>query len=670
MQHWLIRCAFLLGVFKLSYPLECPFAKQQLSFAASNAIGSEKAHLFPETLNTSPLQHGADHNDGFYDNLFGKDSDNSLYNSLEHEAKFHCAVPPLSCANETSNLYYRTFDGSCNNLAHPGYGIANSRFGRFLKPKYGDGVYTPSRSQSGAELPNPRLLSLALYGDQTVADDTLTLWTMQWGQFLGHDISEQLLSGVDNCCENPHQKHCYPIPLHVYGPITLSTGKTCLDFARSLSDKDVPCLPDNLGYAEKLTKQTPFFDLSSLYGNSLEQSIKVRHYQGGLLRTTWHNHQQYLTITPSSEGECLPGVEECYRIPDIRNQLAPTIAALHTLLVREHNRLATILEKLNPHYSDEKIFQLARKINVAQYQKIIYYDWLPLVLGSDFAYAHHLIHNVRPHDYVNDYDPSWKPTAYAESAAAALRYGHTTVPGFFSLVAPDYHHNKTLRLSDYFKRQETISLIQTGNNLDDLFRGLQLQMQKRTDRNIDKDLKHSFEHQPFEEYGSDLKSIDIQRSRDFGLASYNDYREACGLPRAYAWSDFEHELPSDSIALLQKFYKSPNDVDLSVGGSLEKHLPEGIFGPTFQCILGRQFVNLRKSDRFFFEHFEPQAGFTREQLAEIRKVSLASLLCANSVSLKHVQPNVFVYPNEENQLVNCNSLPQLNLKLWQENGAY
>lgn len=58
------------------------------------------------------------------------------------------------------------------------------------------------------------------------------------------------------------------------------------------------------------------------------------------------------------------------------------IMAMHILWFREHNRLAETLQRLNPHWSDEKIFQEARRITIAEFQHITYNEWLPNVLGT------------------------------------------------------------------------------------------------------------------------------------------------------------------------------------------------------------------------------------------------------------------------------------------------
>jgi len=150
------------------------------------------------------------------------------------------------------------------------------------------------------------------------------------------------------------------------------------------------------------------------------------------LKTSYVNDRPWLPISFNENGECGEDNQKCYDIPDARNQFTPTIAVIHTLLQRNHNNLAKGLAYFNPHYTDEQLFQEARKINIAQYQNIVYYEWLPAMLGRRFAYENNLIYHNPDCKHINDYDPYVDPAPLAEFAGAAFRHPHNQIPGWFS----------------------------------------------------------------------------------------------------------------------------------------------------------------------------------------------------------------------------------------------
>merc|ERR1711935_452255 len=76
---------------------------------------------------------------------------------------------------------------------------------------------------------------------------------------------------------------------------------------------------------------------------------------------------------------------------DVRATEMPGLASMHTLMFREHNRLAKLIRvefEKNPELKktdneDDEIYQHARRMTIAQWQSIVYGEYLPVVLGTN-----------------------------------------------------------------------------------------------------------------------------------------------------------------------------------------------------------------------------------------------------------------------------------------------
>lgn len=61
---------------------------------------------------------------------------------------------------------------------------------------------------------------------------------------------------------------------------------------------------------------------------------------------------------------------------DVRVNVQPGLGLLHTLFVREHNRIVDELAAAQPSWTDDELFNEARKIVNALIQHITYNEWL------------------------------------------------------------------------------------------------------------------------------------------------------------------------------------------------------------------------------------------------------------------------------------------------------
>ncbi|KAL5282982.1 hypothetical protein ACFFRR_005769 [Megaselia abdita] len=551
---------------------------------------------------------------------------------------------------------FRTHDGTCNNKRRPRWGSSQMPFNRFLPPQYGDGVDSIRTSVEGGPLSSSRFVSLVVHGAKE-SDAPVTLMLAQFGQLIDHDITATLqprsLNGsVPRCCgPNDFHPSCFPIKVPFDDPWLAPLKIQCLEFLRSAPAQRRDCM---LSWREQTNQATAYIDASPLYSSSARASDLARVFRNGLM--VYGKGDPKLDV-------CLRGAvgHQCIRSGDGRSGEQPGLLALHHVWVGEHNRIATDLSSLNPHWSDEKIYQETRKIIGALFQHITYREFLPIVLGREVSKLFDL--ELLQTGYFDGYDPQINPTIANSFSAAAFRFGHSLVKGTY--LRCDRNHNfinNNVTLHEEFLHGD----IGTPGSLHRLLRGLSSQRALKRDEFITPELtNHLFQTEGFP-FGLDLAAINIQRGRDHGIPSYTSWREPCGLSPVENWDDLSKVVGAESARRIGFAYKSVHDIDLFVGGISERNIEKGIVGPTFACIIAQQFSNLRKGDRFWYENANLPNSFTLSQLNSIRRVSFSQILC-RSIGGGTLQPHIFLphdVKGNERVLCGLGALAPINLRPW------
>lgn len=322
------------------------------------------------------------------------------------------------------------------------------------------------------------------------------------------------------------------------------------------------------------------------------------------------------------------------------------------------------MKQVNVHWDGEKLFQETRRIISAMLQHITYNEFLPRILGWNAVSLYGL--KLLPQGYYKEYSPTCNPSVLNEFASAAFRIGHSLLRPHLPRMDRNYQNiDPPILLRDGFFNPD---MLYQENMIDEMVCGLMGTPMETLDQFITGEVtNHLFEQHGIPHSGVDLIALNVHRARDHGIPSYNHYRALCNLKKATTFEDLSREMAPEVIARMKRIYASVDDIDLFPGGMSERPLQGGLVGPTFACIIAIQFRQSRKCDRFWYETDDPNIRFTEHQLAEIRKTTLAKVMCENMDNQMDMQRAAFDLPsNFLNPRVPCSSMPHMDFSAWRE----
>ncbi|MFZ4689728.1 MAG: peroxidase family protein [Polymorphobacter sp.] len=324
-----------------------------------------------------------------------------------------------------------------------------------------------------------------------------------------------------------------------------------------------------------------------------------------------------LLDTPLGIDHATPaGRATLFAVGGDRVNAAPQTAMMNTLFLREHNRLAAMLEDRHPLWDDERVFQTARNILIVMFIKIVVEDYINHIntsvfkLRADPKVAWHAKWN-RPNWMTVEFSLLYR---WHSLVPETLVWGGQTVPGNAMLLNNTALLASGLATSFVEISANPAAALGLGNSASFLLR-------------------------------AELAAIDQARLNN--VATYNDYRTAMDMERAESFAEIvgDSDDPAEQArrdALAQRLaalYGHPDNVEFYVGLFAEPRetngpLPDLIMAMVAMDAFSQALTNPLLSEHVWGDIENRRLAFTDQGLAEIAATTrLRDVLVRNSAGL-------------------------------------